>query len=292
MTAQYSRGFPGMALTGGKLQFSRSATFESALQSLYEAYLSDNYAYCGVTAEYASGLDYFLNIRGFRPPAVKGHVTGPVSWCLGISDETGKSILYDDILADAAARMLAMSGRWQEDQLKHVSPNTLIFIDEPAMSSYGSAFFSLPADKVKTLIKETLSKLTGLKGIHCCGNTDWSLVLDTGIDVLSFDAFNYGESLSLYPAQLSTLLARGGAVAWGIVPGDETACAAETVSSLKDRLEDTVAKATPGGFTFKHMAKSSLLTPSCSLAAMSEEGAGYALELLAGLSEYMQKRHI
>ncbi|MBN1368995.1 MAG: methionine synthase [Dehalococcoidaceae bacterium] len=287
MDAQFSRGFPGLEITEGKLSFKRSAGFEKALESLYENYLADKYAMYAVTPDYAAGLHYFTNMAGFSPPAVKGQILGPVSWCLSIADESGKSILYDDILSDAASRMLALSARWQEDLLGRVSKNTLLFIDEPAMSSYGSAFLSLPGEKLAGLIRETMSRLRGLKGIHCCGNTDWGLVLSTGADVLSLDAYQHGTTLSLYPEAVAAHLARGGAVAWGIVPNTEAAIAGETVAALKDRLEETMGALARSGIAFRELAQASLLTPSCSLSGLSEEGAEQALALMAELSERM-----
>ena len=55
-------------------------------------------------------------------------------------------------------------------------------------------------------------------GIHCCGNTDWSLLLNAPIDILSFDSYGYFESLRLYDRALAQYLARGGWLAWGLVP--------------------------------------------------------------------------
>lgn len=292
MDVQFSRGFPGLSIIDQKIVFKRSGDFEKSLESLYEAYLAQNYTEYAVLPEYAAGLHYFLNSAGINPWAVKGQISGPVSWCLGISDEEGKSILYDEVLSDAAARMLAMSAAWQEQKLKRLCKNTIIFVDEPAMSSYGSAFFNLSQEKAKQLINEVLSKISGQKGIHCCGNTDWGLILSTDIDILSLDAYQYGNTLSLYPEAVKSLLDRGGGIAWGIVPNTEPEVTRETPSSLKDRLEETMASLSREGISFKQLAKGSLLTPSCSLSSLSEEAAEHTLELLVRLSDLMKAKYL
>ena len=99
------------------------------------------------------------------------------------------------------------------------------------MASFGSAFFALSREKVISLLEEVFGGISGLKGVHCCGNTDWSVLLDTSADILSFDAYNYAQSLSLYPAEVKKFLDRKGTIAWGIVPNQEESLAKETVAS-------------------------------------------------------------
>ena len=38
-----------------------------------------------------------------------------------------------------------------------------------------------------------------LAGVHCCGNTEWPILIDAGVDILNFDAFDYGDTILLYP---------------------------------------------------------------------------------------------
>ena len=135
--------------------------------------------------------------------------------------------------------------------------------------------------------------LEGLKGIHCCGNTDWSLVLETGIDILSFDAYKYGSAVGVYAQNMAKLVQNGGAIAWGIVPNSEEEMASETLASLQDRLEELMLQLSKiGEIPFNKIVSASLITPSCSLTPLSEEGAEQALALLTRLSANMQKKHL
>jgi methionine synthase II (cobalamin-independent) len=107
---------------------------------------------------------------------------------------------------------------------------------------------------------------------------------------LSFDAYNYAQSLSLYPKEVKSLLGRNGTIAWGIVPNDEPSLTKETAASLKDRLEEAMAPFTRNGVPFKQLLRQGLLTPSCGLAPLdTPEAAAHALELLAELSQMIRK---
>jgi methionine synthase II (cobalamin-independent) len=290
MYAQYSQGFPGITVTADRLYVDRAGDIDGPLERLYAAYLEDDIDKYPVSADYAAGLHAFLALENLKPLAVKGQVTGPVTWGLTVADSDGKAIIYDDTLGDAVAKFLRLKAAWQEKELKKISPNTIIFVDEPYMASFGSVSVPLSAEKVKSLVEEVLRGIDGLKGVHCCGNTDWSVLLGTSLDIISFDAYNYARSLSLYPKEVKGLLDRGGAVAWGIVPNEGASLGKETASSLKDRLEEAMAPFTRHGVQFKQLLKQSLLTPSCTLASLdTPDASARALELLAQLSETMRK---
>lgn len=292
MCVQYSEGFPGVVIKDERIYIDRSQDWDKPLEELYTAYLENNTAKYAISTEHAAGLHKFLSLGNLTPLAVKGQVTGPISWGLAVTDDSGRAILYDDMLADAAAKLLRLKAGWQEKALSKIAKNTIIFVDEPAMSSYGSAFFSLSQEKVTSLLEEVLGGIRRLKGVHCCGNTDWSLLLGTSTDIISLDAYNYAESLTLYPAEVKKFLDRNGAIAWGIVPNNEKQLVGETASSLKDRLEEAMAPFTRNGIPFKHLIEQGLLTPSCGLASLTEETAARVLELLAELSLNIRKRYM
>jgi len=301
MYVQFSEGFPGIVIqgvdnesrSGERIFVDRTRDLTRDLQQLYSAYLEGKHEEYCISEAHAAGLYSFLSHAPVSSLAVKGHVTGPISWGLTITDQDRKSIIYDDTLSDAVARLLRMKATWQEHELKKLNKNTIIFIDEPYMSSYGSAFFSVSRDKVVTLIREVMGGISGLKGIHCCGNTDWALLLGIGLDIVNFDAYNYAGSLAIYPEHVKRFIDGSGTIAWGIVPTFQETLSKETVSSLKDRLEEAMAPFTRQGIRFRDLVAQGLLTPSCGLGTLpTPDAAQMALELLTGLSDLMRRRYL
>jgi hypothetical protein len=294
MYVQYSGGFPGIVVENDRIYVDTAKDYSVPLEELYQAYLENDTDKYPFDPDYAAGFYAFLEQPGLKPPAVKGHVTGPLSWGLTVTDENKRAVLYNEILGDAVPKLLKLKAAWQENELRKLSRNTIIFVDEPYMASYGSSVaagpFSSP-DKVAAMIDEVFEGISGLKGLHCCGNTDWSVFFKTKLDILSFDTYNYAESLTLYPDEVKAFVDRGGCVAWGIVPNNTESASKETVASLKDRLEEAMAPFTRNGLRFKDLIAHSLLTPSCTLIPLGDEGSEKALELLTGLSAEMRSRY-
>lgn len=291
MYVQFSQGFPGVVIEEERIYVDRTKDPAEPLEQLYASYLGNEAGKYAVHPDYATGLYAFLETELGSPFAVKGQVTGPLSWGLTVTDQDRRPVLYDDVLADALAKHLRLKAAWQERELRALSGNTIIFVDEPYMASFGSAFVSVSKEQVVSLLEEVFSGISGLTGVHCCGNTDWSVLLTTSLDILNFDAYNYGYTLALYPQEVKAFLKRGGVVAWGIVPNDEQDLKGETPKSLLDRLEEEMGALDRKGVSFRLLLERCLVTPSCGLASISPEAAAWALELLAGVSKELRKRY-
>jgi methionine synthase II (cobalamin-independent) len=293
MYVQFSERFPGLQMDeeNERIWVDRQGDLDPELEQLYTAYLDEDLSHASIGSAYAAGLAN-RPAKGLRTAqAIKGHVTGPVSWGLTVTDENRRPILYDEVLADAVARHLRLKARWQEQLLQQINPNSIIFLDEPYMSSFGSAYVALGREQVITLMEEVLGGIQGLKGVHCCGNTDWSLLLATSIDILSLDAYSYAENLALYPDELRAFLDRGGIIAWGIVPNSHEV-RSETVASLVERLHAAMNLLVRKGISWEQLLESALVTPACGLGPLPVEEAERGVELMAGVSAAMRDRHL
>ena len=155
----------------------------------------------------------------------------------------------------------------------------------------GSAFVSLEREQVVVLLEEVFAGITGLKGVHCCGNTDWSLLLSTSIDILNLDAYEYAQALLLYPAAVGAFLERGGMVAWGIAPASHHATS-ETVESLVERLEDILDQFVAKGVPRERLIQAGLVSPSCGVGSLAPDLAERVFSLTAGVSAEMRRRYV
>ncbi len=281
-----------------KITFDTAGDLTQALEAFFERYLAEDVDAFALTDEYAAGFFIMLDALRKAPGEwAKGQVTGPISFGLTVTDQDLRSSLYNDLLADAIIKNVAMSARWQVRQLHQVRPNVIMFVDEPYMASFGSAFISLNREQVVSMLDEVFSAIHAegaLAGVHCCGNTDWSVLLATSVDILNLDAFSYLENLALYPAELCAFLNRGGAVAWGIVPNNEevfTATPEGLVARLRRGFDLICQKAEARGVAISPatLAARSLITPACGLGPTSVEVAEQALPTLVRTGQLLRQ---
>jgi hypothetical protein len=298
MYAQFAEGLPGLRVTASDVRCDPLAPgFDQQLERMYSDYLAwsaDRQALpvqAAISPDYARGLHALLRL----PPAaltgrvaVKGQVTGPLSLALAIADQQGKPLLYDDGMREALCLLLRLKALWQERALASLGLPLIILLDEPYMATYGSAFFNYDASLVRAMIASVTEGLSATTGVHCCANTDWSLILGGPARIVSFDAFGYSESLALYPVEVAAHLDLGGMLAWGIVPALPDDLRAATLASLLERFRAGLARLAAKGIDRDLALRRSFITPSCGLRGLSEAEAGRALRLCAAISSTLR----
>ena len=276
MYSQFSQGLPGLVLDEKKrvIYVDSSRDLSEGLAEIHEAYISKDYDSFGITEEFAEGFYAFIKTaKRYKPEYVKGHVTGPVSFGLGVTDEKGKSIIYDDSMRDAYIKLLEMKAVWQVDKLKTAAKKVIIFIDEPYLASFGSSFVNIKREDVILMLDSIIDRIhskDAMAGIHCCGNTDWSVIAGTKVDIINFDAYLYADNLSLYSEDIKRFLKRGGYLAWGIVPTSEDALK-ETGESLFEKLSSQIENLEKKSIDRDLIISNSFLAPSCGMGTLSEE---------------------
>jgi len=296
MVVQYSEGFPSLKWDQReqKVWIDTSRDFDREVVTFYQWLEEGDLEPFRITETFSRGLRFLetLSLSKNRQQVgyVKGQVVGPITFGLSLTDPEQKPIFYDPTLRDILVKHLSAKARWMEKRFNELLPGTktIIFFDEPSLSSFGSAFSSLNREDVILSLNECFSAVKGLKGVHCCGNTDWGLLLETNLDILSFDAFGYLETLSLYPEKVRTFLERGGILAWGLVPTREEDLVKENVESLVDRFKRGNETLQEKGVD-RALLRRAILTPSCGTASLPVPLAERACHLTADVSRRLRE---
>lgn len=220
----------------------------------------------------------------FGVRAIKTQITGPISMGLGIKDKKGLPVIYSDFLFGIVKKTINMKAKWMVSEIKRNFPEkeVIIFFDEPYLVAYGSPYFWLPREHLIESIKEVSLDVRAKKGIHCCGNTDWSLVLGMDVEIVNFDAFNYIENVFLYRDELVQFFLRDGMLSPGVVPSTEEIKKTNEYDIKKVLL--TYIKClrdTKGEISTSEL----LFTPSCGLGSLEVDDAKKAMELLKTVPE-------
>jgi hypothetical protein len=190
-------------------------------------------------------------------------------------------------------RQVILQSRWLMKRFAPFGETVIAFLDEPSLAAFGSSsYIALSREQV---IEHLGRAVTALKsdgavvGVHVCGNTDWPMVVEAGADILNYDAYEYGSSMLLYPEEVGTLLKRGGALAWGIVPNSEKV-RSETAASLQESFFSLVDGLAAKGIDRRLILEQSMLTPACGMGSMSVADAEKVILLLCELARSVQDK--
>lgn len=285
MMVQYTENFPCIKLEDNQEQavYNTSCNRQEEILKFYENFTTNNIDYFKISNEYARGFYGLLNrAKDISSDFLKGQVVGPVTFLSSLTGEDEKPVLFDDELSDAFVRGLAMKGVWQAKAIKNTGKIPILFFDEPVMAGFGSAYVALTAeqaleifDKFITTVKEHEDILIGM---HICGNSDWELVLQTGIDILNFDSFAYGKNFVLYPDKINEFLKRDGIIAWGAVPTsdfDENT----NLEMIQNQFNEAIDELTSHGLEKQFILERSMFTPACGTGTLQKEIAEKLIDL-------------
>jgi len=292
MIIQFSEGIPFLKVDEEKraLFAIKGDSPEKELLKFYEHFLEEDISYFSISRDYAPGLYVMINlVKESDATTIKGQTVGPITFSASIRDQDERSILNDSELMDVCAKGIAIKGIWQARKLKESGKDVILFLDEPYLASIGSAFSLISKEKVTEILKEVISYIKQreyvLIGIHCCANTDWSMIFDSGPDIISFDAFGYMENFLLYRDEIISFIKNGGVIAWGIVPTTDSDFEERgDINEILKRLRNGFERLEEWGINREVLIKSSILTPSCGMGTMKEENANKAIQLLKKLS--------
>ncbi len=307
MEIQYSEGLPRAIIdeVKGRMYFDTTGDYSDEFAEFYEAYMvamdpDDGTGDCSAMAiseDYSHGiyaLEKRLQEKGVKLPWLKVQTTGPISFALTIVDENKRALWYNEEFRDVVVKAMAMKSRWQIQKFSAYADNIICFIDEPILSAFGSStYVSVDREEVVAALNECVEAVHmdgALAGTHCCGNTEWSILVDAGVDIVNFDAFEFGETIAMYSDSVKELFARGGLLAWGVVP-TSPAIREQTCESLCAQLERVMDNLAAAGIDKQTIVEQAIITPSCGTGSMDEADAEMVFEMVQQVSVAMKSKY-
>jgi len=289
MNEQMYEGLPGLARREGKWRIVQDERFFLAVDELFQQYENPTENAGALSADRSAALAPFLErIRAEGVAEAKAQVSGPVTVAMSLVNEEGTPSLYDAVLRDVVTKHLALKVRWLARQIEAAGARPVIFVDEPFLASFGTPFFAWTEPQQPREVIEQVYAAAPIKGTHCCSNTDWTIFLRSSVDIVSFDAFGFGENFLTCREDLVAFVRRGGNIAWGIVPTDPDDLARTSARELTGRLRAMVDKLARYGLDRATVLRQSLITPACGLGSRPAETGRPAFEMAAAVSDALR----
>ena len=297
MEIQYCEGLPAVVLdtVRQRMHFDTSRDVTAELEEFYQNYMAENLDHFRISPDFSRGLHAMAGALAARKPAglrfFKHQVTGPITMGLGRVDETKRAAYYNEVLRDVVVKGAEMKARWLIRKFTFLGVPQICFIDEPILSAFGSStYVSVQrADVVRCLhdVVEAVHKEGALAGIHCCGNTEWTILIDAGADIISFDAFEFGETIAYYADRVRVYLENGGVLAWGLIP-TSAGIGGETAETLVRRFDSAAGHLASKGVDKDLIRRQCLLTPSCGTGSLPVELAERVFDELSEVSRRLR----
>ena len=303
MEIQYSENIPCAVIDKekGRMYFKTDEDYSEAFGEFYEKYMAaqedGNFDFMAISENYSKGI-YALLAKlqkdGKKLPWLKVQTTGPCSFALTVVDENKRAIYYNEEFRDVIVKAIGMKCRWQIQKFEPFCENIICFIDEPILSAFGSStYVSVGRDDVVAILGEVIEAVHaqgGLAGIHCCGNTEWSILIDAGVDIVNFDAFEFGHTIAIYPDHVKKHLESGKCLAWGVVP-TSVKIREQTVESLEQKLEEGMDALAAKGIDKSLIVSQAIITPSCGTGSLPAEDAKKVFSLTKELAKRMKEKY-
>ena len=212
MLLQFLPGMPGVTEKDDKVYIDlEHPDFEAEILAFYEEYLMitegggelDDSRFAMSDHE-AGGFFAFLETARDRSQelfGLKGQVTGPITFCTGLVDQDGRALFYNEQVRDIALKLLGLKAQWQTRKMARIKERPLVFFDEPGLAGFGSsAFITITPEDIGACFAEVFAPVKeegGMTGVHVCANTEWPIIFDSGVDVVSFDSYSFFDKLIL-----------------------------------------------------------------------------------------------
>ncbi|MEL7567513.1 MAG: hypothetical protein AAGU27_21915 [Dehalobacterium sp.] len=208
---------------------------------------------------------------------LKGQISGPTTVGLALTDQNRKPLYYHPQGRDVLLKTLTIQALIQAKVLGQFGLPVVIFVDDPSLSAFGkSTYITIKKEELLSELNniyDVIKQAGALAGTHSCAAMDWSILFDSEVDIVSFDAYNFFLSMTSYVDGIQSFINRGGVLAWGIVPTEIKNANDFTAANLGNRLQENIEDIVSRGVDGKRLREQSMITPSCGTGTLPMESA-------------------
>lgn len=291
MYVQLSEHMPGISIdeAAKQVNFSLSRFYEELAVYLDNA---EDPSYFKLSPRYSLVYDAFLNQDLSRYYAIRGQVIGPISFGLRITDDDKKPIIYNDDVKQVLYDFVARKVRAQQQEMAQHHPRAFVWLDEPGLQFIFMGYTGYSSERASQDYAAFLEQLAAPKGVHLCGNPDWSFLLNLDLDILSVDTLAWGEIFTRYTGELRRFLDKGGIVSWGITPTLDEEVAGATASVMVERLEEMWDFLASKGIPKEQVLAQAWLAPArCCLVNRDETGVERSFAILKEAAASLKEKY-
>ncbi|MBI2329551.1 MAG: hypothetical protein HYU85_07980 [Chloroflexi bacterium] len=274
MYVQASQNFPGIIVDPENERIGFDNTkFEQELPD-YSQRMAESETFA-LSRSYSVVYHRFLAQDLRKYPAIRGQVTGPVSFGFRVTDQDSRPVIYNEGIRALLFDFIQRKANLQYRQLKEKNQNAFVWLDEPGLGWVFSGLSGYHDVQAKQDYQGFLAGLDGPRSLHLCASVNLPYLLELGVELLSFDAYQMELMPKGYASAVADFLRSGGIISWGIVPTDSENLAKETPATLARLLSgywEVVSRNT--GLAAKQIAEQALIAPArCCLKNIGRVGA-------------------
>jgi len=274
MYAQTSENFPGIVVDPDDERITFDTTrFEEELDD-YSRRMAEPETFA-LSQSYSVVYHRFLAEDLQKYQAIRGQVTGPVSFGFRVTDEESRPIIYNEGVRALLFDFIQRKANIQRQQLGEKNPNAFVWLDEPGLGWVFSGLSGYNDVQAKHDYRSFLAGFDEPRALHLCANINLPYLLELGIELLSFDAYQLGLMPKGYTSAVAEFLRSGGIISWGIVPTNSEGLDKETPETLAGLLSgywEVISQNT--GISANQIAEQALIAPArCCLKNVGQVGA-------------------
>lgn len=227
-----------------------------------------------------AGLNAFLAATAHRTGPIKVQLAGPVTLALALVEGGAAPSAALPAAGLIVEQRAAALSRWIAERV--AGAPVVAFLDEPGLTVFSRAGAPFDPNDVIEVVSAALASFGRgtITGIHCCGPTDWRLVVSTGPDIISAPL---AIGLEDEGAAIGPFLEEGGVVAWGAVPTDRPI--GDDPGLLCRQLIATWRALRADGCDGDLLRSQALITPACGMAGHGLSQAERVLRLTGRITE-------